>query len=487
MDEQKSVNLRKNAFGGFAWKFSERILSQVVSLIVSIVLARILMPDDYSVISIVTIFFAFCNVFITGGLNTALIQKKDADIIDYSTILHVNMIFASVLYIVMFFCAPLIADLYDKEILIPVIRVMSLMFFVNGIKAVLSAYTSSNMQFKKFFLSNIAGIIISAVVGIVMARNGYGPWALVAQQMINSVIGTIVLFFTTKFRVVFVLSIERFKALFRYAWKIFIASVLTVIYDEANPLIVGLKFSSTDLSYYSKGKSFPGLLNSTISGSLTAVLFPVMSKVQDNKDAVLNITRRYIKVASYVIFPMMIGFLAVAENFVRVVLTDKWLFATPYIQIFCLVYMFNIIQTGNLQAIKAIGRSDVSLILEVIKKTSYLIIIVLFLFFSDSPIMLAASSLVCTLLASLINTFPNTRLIKYKYRYQILDILPNLLISVIMGVSIILMNKIKMSIYLLLPLQIVAGIVLYVLLSIITRNQNLKYLTARLKNLLKKA
>ena len=481
-----SINLKKKAFSGFFWKFSERISAQLVSLIVSIILARILIPEDYSVVGIVAIFFAFCNIFISGGLNGALIQKKNADLEDYSTIFYVNMGLALVLYIVMFFSAPLIANLYDKEILIPVIRVMGLSFFVNGYKAILSAYTSSTLQFKKFFFATISGTCISAVVGIVMAIKGYGAWSLVAQQMTKSLIDTIVLFFSTKLRLLLVFSIEKFKSLFSYGWKMLVASFITVLYDEINPLIVGLKYSSADLSFYTKGKQYPGLINSTISNTLSSVLFPVMSKVQDDKNAVLNITRKYIKTSSYIIFPIMIGFFAVSENFVVSLLTEKWLKIVPYMQVFCISYMFDIIQIGNLQAIKAIGRSDITLKLELIKKSAYFLVVILFLFNTNSPEGLALSAIVCTCIATLINTYPNRKLIGYKYSLQLYDLLPNLFIAIIMGISVYMLNMLKMNTFLLLFIQILVGAILYVLLSIVTKNKNFMYILKVLSQLLRR-
>ena len=471
-----SNNLKNKAFSGMIWKFMERICAQVVSLIVSIVLARILMPDDYSIVSIVTIFFTFCNVFISGGLNTALIQKKDADVEDYSTVLHTSMFVALILYMVMFFLAPSIANLYSKQILIPVIRIMSLTFFINAFKSVLSAYTSSNLQFKKFFFSTIVGTIISAFVGIYMAINGYGAWALVAQQMTNSLLDTLILYLTTKYRIIFKVSFKKLKSLFSYGWKIFVSSIISVIYDQINPLIVGVKYTSKDLAYYSKGQSYPGLINSTISDTLQSVLFPIMSKVQDNKEMVLSVTRKYIKVASYVIFPMMIGLFSVSDIFVEVVLTEKWLPIVPYIQIFCFSYMLNIIQVGNLQAIKAIGRSDITLILEIVKKSLYLIIIILFVILSKNPIVLALSSIVCTVFATVVNTYPNRKLLGYKYKYQLSDLLPNLIISIIMGIVVYLMKYIQISKVLILILQVFIGIIVYILLSKFTKNENLYYL-----------
>lgn len=471
-----SDNLKKKAFSGMIWKFLERICAQMVSLIVSIILARILMPNDYSVVSIVTIFFAFCNVFISGGLNTALIQKKDADAEDYSTVLHTSMLIALILYIIMFFSAPAIANLYDKQILVPVIRIMSLTFFINAFKSILSAYTSSNLQFRKFFFSTIIGTVVSAFVGIYIAVNGYGVWALVAQQMTNSFLDTLILYFSTKYKILFKFSFKKLKSLFNYGWKIFVSSIISVIYDQINPLIVGVKYTANDLAYYNKGQNYPGLINSTISDTLQSVLFPIMSKVQDDKEVVLNVTRKYIKTASYIIFPMMIGLFSVSDVFVEVVLTEKWLPIVPYIQIFCFSYMLNIIQVGNLQAIKAIGRSDITLILEIVKKSFYFIIIIIFVFISKSPIVLALSSVVCTIFATLVNTYPNRKLLGYKYRYQLNDLLPNLIISILMGISVYFVKYIEMSKVLLLLLQVFIGIFVYILLSIITKNENLYYL-----------
>ncbi len=468
------------------WKFAERIGAQLVSTIVAIVLARLLTPDDYAVIGIVTIFFTFANVFISSGFNTALIQKREADIKDYSTVLYISLIVSVVLYGVLFFTAPLIAGIYDAPILIPVIRVMGLTLIVNAVKSVLCAYVSSTLQFRKFFYSTIIGTAISAVVGIIMAIKGFGPWALVAQQMTNTCIDTLILFITTKVRFILVFSVRRLKQLFNYSWKILVSSLISVIYDEINPLIIGIRFTGADLSYYTKGKSFPTLISNTISDTFSAVLFPVISKLQDDTEAVLRYTRRFMKVSSYLIFPLMVGFLAVSDNFVTVVLTDKWMAASIYIQIFCLSYMFNIIQNGNLQAIRAIGRSDIILILEVIKKSLYLAIIISFILLSDKPEMLAITSIVNTLIATAVNTYPNRKLIGYRYRMQIMDLLPNLLTAAVMGGAVYAMNFIPMNAVLLLCLQIVAGAVIYVLLSVVTRNENFKYFLDMLKKILKK-
>ena len=472
----ENQNLKKRTFSSMLWKFAERICAQFVSLAVSIILARLLIPEDYSVVSIVSIFFTFCNVFITGGLNTALIQKKNADQLDFSTVLSVSMIVAGLMYTLIYAFAPAIASLYNKEILIPVLRVMGLTFFINAYKSVICAYISSDLQFRTFFYATISGIVFSAFLGIAMALKGFGPWALVAQQMSNILIGTLVLSAITRVKLSFRISLSRLKGLFRYGWKVFATSIITVIYDQIRPLIIGVKFSSEDLAYYSKGNSFPSLLNNSISDTLSAVLFPVMSKYQDDIPAILAMTRRYMRISSYIVMPMMLGFFAISDNFICTLLTEKWLPAAPYIRIFCLAYLLNMIQTGNLQVIRAIGRSDILLKLEIIKKTSYFIILALFIWQTNDPKMLAVSTIVCSILASIINIFPNRKLIGYSYRLQLQDIIWNLFSAVVMAVIVSLMNRLPLPSLPLMLLQIICGGLIYILTSLITKNDNFNYI-----------
>ena len=476
MGPNNNDRLKKSAFGGMVWKFSERVCARLVSLVVSIVLARILVPEDYSLVSIVAIFFVLCNVFISGGMNTALIQKKDADELDYSTVLWATLAVALVMYAGMFACAPLIAGLYDKPQLVPVIRVMGLTFFINAFKSVLSAFTSSHLQFRKFFFSTIIGTVISAFVGITMALRGFGAWALVAQEMTNSLIDTLVLLLTTELRIRLRFSIERLRGLLSYGLKNFLSAILHTIYEQVSPLIIGLRFSPSDLAFYTKGRTFPEIINTTLSDTLAAVLFPVLSRVQDNLEDVLGITRRYVKSVSFILFPVMLGMLAVSDSFVILLLTEKWLPAAIYIRIFCLTYIFNLMDVGAVQAIRAIGRSDIILIQEIVKKAAYFVVLIGFVFLSSSPEVMAVSSLVCTLIGVVVASVPSRKLIGYRYSWQICDILPNLILSGCMCFIVRLIGRLPISAGVLLPIQIVSGIAVYVSLSIITKNESFQYL-----------
>lgn len=476
-------NIRTGVIKGTAWKFTERILAQTLSLIVSVIIARLLDPSDYGIVGLTTVFFSFANVFVSGGLNTALMQKKDADQDDYDTVFSVSFIVSLIIYLILFFLAPYIAKLYDQQVLIKLIRVLGISLPIYAIKSVICAYISSNLQFKKFFFATFWGLVVSAVVGISMALKGYGVWALAAQQLTNTIVGTIVLFSVTKLRLSLRIARERIKNLINYGWKIMASSLMGVTITQINPLVIGRKYTSADLSFYTKGKSFPDMLSTSILNTIAAVLFPVLSKYQNNKTMLLRYTRLYMCIASFVVFPAMLGFAGVAENFVRVVLGEKWLPSVYYIQIACFAIIFDVISIGNCETIKAMGRSDVYLKMEIVKKCGYFITLVLFLLFTNSPQGLALSSWVCAVIQVTVNTIPNKKLIDYKGIQQLQDLVPNLILSMIMFVIVLAIGRLKISALLLLCLQIATGGILYILLAFITRNRTLAFLIETIKNL----
>ena len=279
-----------------------------------------------------------------------------------------------------------------------------------AVKAVWCAYISSNLLFRRFFFATLGGTVFSGVVGVYMALNGFGAWALIAQQMSNTAIDTIILVLCTRVQIALAFSFSRLKRLFGYGWKIFASSLLGTTYSEVSPLVIGLKYSVNDLSFYTKGKSFPSMLATSATSTLASVMFPVMAKYQDDKERIRKYTRLFIRLSSFLCFSMMLGFFAVADNFVYVVLTEKWMPAVYYIRVFCLSYMFDVVAIGNCETIKAIGRSDVYLIIEIIKKAGYFITLFLFIWFSESAEILAIAYIVCTIISVVVNSIPNNPL-----------------------------------------------------------------------------
>lgn len=472
---------KRKVFTNMIWRFLERVGAQLVSLIVNIILARLLSPNDYGTIALVMVFVNILSVFIDSGLGNALIQKKNADDLDFSTVFYINVSFCIILYLIMFLLAPIIAKFYNNIELTKIIRVVSILLIISGLKNVQQAFVSKNLQFKKFFFSTLIGTIIAAFVGILMAFNGYGCWALVTQYLVNAFIDSLVLIFTVKWRPKLMFSFNRLKLLFSYGWKILASGLLDAFYVNIRKMIIGKKYTSENLAFYNKGELFPFLIIGNINSSINSVLFPTMSEKQNDLEALKNITRRTIKVSTYCIAPLLMGLAACAKSIVPLILTEKWNPCIPFMYIYCLTCMFYPIHTANLSAIQALGRSDIFLKLEIIKKVIGIIIVIISMWFGVMA--MAYSLIIYDLICQIINSWPNKKLLNYKYSEQFKDISRNLILAVLMGCITYSLNFINFSYFIKLIIQIPTGIFIYVILSIITKNDSFYYLL----NLLKKS
>lgn len=467
-------------FSNFIWRFAERCGAQLVTFIVSIVLARILTPSDYGTIALVTVFTTILQVFIDSGLSTALIQKKDADDLDFSSVFYFNFVICIILYLIMFVSAPFIADFYKDSSLVSIVRVISLTLVISGVKGVQQSYVSRHMLFKRFFFSTLGGTIFSAVLGIIMAYAGFGVWAIVFQQLSNNAIDTLILWITVKWRPIKKFSWSRLKNLLSFGWKMLASSLLDTVYNNLRNMIIGKLYTSADLAFYNQGDKFPKLIVTNINTSIDSVLLPTMSNEQDNHVRVKDMTRRAIKISTYIMAPLMIGLAFCAKPIVQIVLTDKWLPCVPYLQIFCISYLFWPIHTANLNAIKAMGRSDLFLKLEVIKK--FIGMILLLITMNISVMAMAYSLLISGLISQVINSWPNRYLLKYSYIDQIKDILPNIVMALIMGGFVYFISYLNLPILVSLVVQILSGGIIYLILSILTKNDSFIYLINILKS-----
>lgn len=476
---------KKSVIGNFIWRFAERCGAQLVTFIVSIVLARILDPKDYGTIALVTVFTTILQVFVDSGLGTALIQKKNADDLDFSSVFYFNFIVCIILYVGMFIAAPYIALFYKDTTLTPVIRVISLTIVISGVKGIQQAYVSKNMLFKRFFFSTIGGTIFSAVLGIAMTYMGYGVWALVAQQLSNTAIDTLILWLTVKWRPKKMFSYERLKGLFSFGWKLLISSLLDTAYNNLRNLIIGKLYSSSDLAFYNQGEKFPKVIVMNINASIDSVLLPTMSIEQDNPERIKQMTRRAIKTSTYVMAPLMMGLAFCAEPIVRLVLTDKWIFCIPFLRIFCITYMFWPVHTANLNAINAMGRSDWFLRLEIIKKIVGLAILLSTMWFGVMA--MAYSLLLSSVLSQIINSWPNRKLLKYGYLEQVRDFAPGILLAVLMGICVHFVEYMSLPMIVTLVIQIVLGSIIYIVGSAILKLEEFQYLLEMIKSIMKKS
>ena len=475
---------KETVTSNFLWRFFERCGAQGVTFIVSIVLARILDPEVYGTVALVTIFTAIMQVFVDSGMGNALIQKKDADDLDFSSVFYFNLVMCSGLYLIMFIAAPFISGFYDIPELTPVIRVLSLVLIISGVKNVQQAYVSRNMLFKRFFFATLGGTLGAAAVGITMAYLGFGVWALVCQMLFNSAVDTIILWITVKWRPKRMFSLQRLKGLFSYGWKLLASSLLDTIYKDLRQLLIGKFYSKSDLAQYNRGKDFPKFIVSNINTSIDSVLLPTMSKVQDDKTAVRNMTRRAIKTSTYLMMPFMVGIAVCAEPLVSFLLTDKWLPCVPFLRIFCVTFAFYPIHTANLNAIKAMGRSDLFLKLEIIKKIVSTITILSTVFISVMA--MAYSLLVSSILNQLINSWPNRKLLGYSYENQIMDIVPQILLSCGMGAIVYSVQFLGLGNLATLLIQVPLGVILYYAGSKIFHIDSFDFLVSTVKGLFKR-
>lgn len=470
-------------FSNLIWRFAERCGAQAISFLVSIVLARMLAPKEYGIITLITVFITIFQVFVDSGLGNALIQKKDADDLDFSTVFYTNVVFCSILYLLFFVSAPLIAIFYDDITLTSLIRVLGVIILISGVKNVQQAYVSRNLMFRKFFFSTLGGTIVAAIVGITMAMAGCGVWALAAQQITNVTIDTIILWITVKWRPKRIFSVERLKGLFSYGWKLLASSLVSAVYDNIAELIIGKVYSSADMAYYNKGRQFPGFIVYNVNSAINSVLFPVMSNVQDHLENVKLMTKRSIKISIYIMAPLMMGLAVTADSVVRLLLTEKWVSCVPFLRIFCIEFMFWPIHGANTNAIKAMGRSDIYLKLEIIRKCIALILILATMRFGT--IAIAYGNLVGRILNQVINAWPNKKLLKYGFAEQLKDLMPSVLLSIGMCAIVWCVSFLHFSTLITLVVQILIGAFVYILGSIVFQIDSFSYLKNILASFIK--
>lgn len=463
----------------FIWRFLERSGVQITTFITSIILARLLSPEDYGKIAIVTVFITILNIFVDSGFGSALIQKKSADDLDYSSVFFVNMGMCIGLYFFLYCTAPLIAKFYSDSTLISMIRAIGITLVISGVKNVQMAYVSKNMMFKKFFYSTLVGTMASTIIGIYMAYKGYGAWALIVQSVSNNFIDTLILWLTVSWKPKFIFSITRVKNLFSFGWKLLFISLINSIYDNLRSLIIGKRYTASDLAFYSKGSNWPSLLTSNINSAITSVLFPAMSELQENLEGLKVMTRRAISVSSYVISPLLLGLSATGEGMVSLIFGEKWLPCVFFMRIFCISFMIYPIEIANTNVIKALGKGEYVLKIEIVKKVVGLILLGVSIPFGVKWI--AISLLLTNITGVILHTYPNYKLLNYGIKNQIEDVWPNFALSIIMAVVVYMIGKIELPMIVVLTVQIITGICIYLLLSIITKNKTFNYCLSYIK------
>lgn len=477
----KTEITKSKVLSSMAWKLMERGGAQLVQAAVQILLARFLMPEEYGLIVLVSTFIVIANVFLESGLNIALIQKKSVDEIDFSSVFYLNLFISIWLYLALFLAAPYIADFYNDERIVSVARVLSLTLFIGGFSLCQGAYLSRNMMFKKLFQSSLLGTVVAGIVGVFAAYSGLGVWALVLNNLIKQLLVAVIIWVTVKWRPRFTFSIQRIKVLFSYSSKIMASNMIYTFYENIINLIIVRAYSPAMLGFYNRGNNLPKLIMTNINESVQAVMLPTLSYYQDDTIRVKNMLKRTILTSTFVIFPMLAGLAAVGEPVIRILLTEKWMRAVPFLQIFCLYYALWPVMTPNLQVIMALGRSDIILKREIISTT--IGVLILLVSVPRGVHVMALGLVISSTIDILIVMRLVYKLIGYGHMEQFRDIMPSMAISLVMGLLVYCINFLDISDWQKLLLQISLGVSLYIGLAKVFKIESLNYIFTTIKQL----
>lgn len=414
-----------------AWRFAEQISSYSVTFIVSIIIARILAPEDYGSIAIIMVFITLANIFVQNGFSAALIQKKNADNLDFSSIFYFILAFSTVLYAILFVISPYVALYYNSEVLCPALRVLGLRLIIGTVNTVQQAVIAKKMIFRKNFFSTLCGNVVSGILGLIAAYAGLGLWALIIQNLSHLIVTTSILWYTVKWRPILAFSWRRLKGLLDFGWKLMASALAGAIYDDLRTLIIGKVYSKSDLAYYSRGQQFPQLIMNNVNNAVSSVTFPVLSEKQDNKDDLANSNRRLIQIMSGVISPLLVGLAIVAEPLVHIILTDKWLPCVPFLRVCCIFYWLTCIYNAYLTSYKAIGNSGLALKIELIDDIVGIILIVCF--FRISVMAIAMVTVISRIAAFFVCWFITKNIFNVPVRNQISDSLMPVLLAIMIS------------------------------------------------------
>lgn len=479
----KENNIRNSVVGSLFWKFGERVASQGVSFIISMILARLLMPEDYGTIALVTVFINLAAVFINSGFATALIQKKDADSVDFSTMFYCSLICSVLIYLLLYAVAPWVAEFYSIPELKQILRVFALQVPLSAYNSIQTAYVSRHMMFQKVFVSSVIVAVGSGVIGIAMAYAGFGVWALVFQTMLATVISTVVLSFLIPWKLEWKFSKTSAVSMMKYGSRVLGADLSGTFFGEVRSLIIGRVYTSADLAFYNKGQQLPTLITSNLSTTLISVMFPAMANFSDDLVQVKSMAKRSMRILSYVLVPCLFGLAAVMEPLVIVLFTEKWIPTIRYAQVLSFGLCIGVFGIIPVQILKAIGRSDVVLNLEIYKKPVYVLLLVIGV--SIDVFALAVAMAVYDVYGVFVNMLQMKKQIGYTMKEQLLDLMPAFLLGTGMMLTVLLIPSFG-SMMATLIVKIAAGIVFYVGMSAVFKVESFYYLLDMVRSVIRK-
>ncbi len=474
----------KKVLSSLAYKFTEKIFAKLIGFVIGVLLARLLAPEVFGVVAIITAITAFLKTFVDSGLNTALIQSKNADSKDYSTVFYISLGIAAGCYLLLFFFAPLITDFYEIPEYLLHFRILALTLLVSAFASIPIAKLTRELQFRKMLFCQLLATVISGALGVGMAFAGYGMWALIVYYLSDSVLACIFFLFAAKWYPTWAFSKRRAKELFSYGYKILTSGVLCSLFYNIRTFIIGKQYTKSELGVYSRGDQIPSIISTTVDNTFTSVMLPFYSAKQDEPSEIKRMLSKTISLNSYLNIPAMIGLAIIAPALVVLLYTQKWEACIPFLQLMALANISTSVTSPCLTAIKAIGRSDIFFKLEMVRRIFMIAILIASVFFG-SLYAIAIGWVVSCFIDVFVIIVPTKRLIGYSVRDLFFDICPTLLVSLIMGAIVWLVGCINISNILVLLLQCFTGVVVYILLSVVFRLKSFTEIKVMVLRLLK--
>lgn len=454
-----SESLKQKTAKGVLWSAIEQFSVQIIQFVLGLIMARILSPHDYGLVGMILVFISIAQTFVDSGFSNALIRKQNKTEVDYSTAFYFNIVVGLVAYFILFFLSPLIARFYNEPLLESLTKAISINVFINSLGIVQRARYSIKVDFKTQAKATTTSVLISGIIGIWMAYNGYGVWAIVWQSVIRNALNVLLLWIFAKWLPLLQFSWKSFREMWSFGYKLLLSGLLNTIYNDIYQLIIGKVFSATDLGNYTRAKQFAAFPSSNITGIIGRVTYPILSSIQDDDVRLEHVYRKYLRISAFIVFPLMVGLSALAEPLIISILTEKWRAAIILLQIICFAMMWYPIHAINLNLLQVKGRSDLFLKLEIIKKI--IGVTILCITVSISLVAMCIGSIFSSIFYLVVNTYYTGKLINVGFWLQMRDLLPTLLLSLAMGAVVFLSVMFFSSNIVKLFVGVVVGVIFY--------------------------
>ena len=476
-------SIKQKAVAGTVWNFISTLLTKFASMAVQLVLARLILPEEFGTIALLNIFITLSNVLITTGFATAIIQKKDLTETDKSSAYFMGLGISVVLYVIMFFSAPYIAEFYKDPDLSLVLRVYSVVIIIAGLRSVHNSLINKELKFKINLWRGLITVVAQGTVGIALAYMGFGVWALVVSYIVGSIVGAIYTSFVVKWRPQLLFSWDAVKSMFKFSSNVLLSSVFNTVYSDIRALIIGKVYTTETLAYYDRANLIRGYIFDTTIGAISTVMLPVLSKVNDNAEMVKRGLRRIISLNMFVSTPMRVGLILVAEPMILLLLGNQWAESVPFLQLICITNLLSPTMNRT-NAYLAIGKSNLALRAQLINKGA--ILLGIFLTVRISVYMVVVSALIGNVIGFIEGVYTNKKYLGYTVKEQVLDIIKPLLFSGLMGVAVYFTGFIGLNGIVTMILQCAVGAATYVLISVAFKYESFYYMVDIIKKMILK-